>query len=453
MAAWNSSEIRLAELRRRWEQSPKSHLFLQLAEEYRRRGDTAQALTVLRQGIEERPSIAAEVALGRCLLDAKDPASAATHLENVVKRDPTQMVAYRHLIEANLQLGNGEEASRCLEIYRQLNARDVDLLVLSERVETLLTPEVQEPLPEAVVELASPAPEAGEQELEERPWSTTPPAPLAEEPANDLAKVSKPSPATGSFSGLWQSEVTEPASEPRRQPGLSDESAPAGVVIEIVKKPNPPVGPTPPDPPVRVPTPSLSLDSLPELASDPLQAGGYLFELPSAPAKNFDLGALPLRALRFPRVPALPPTGGSPAKPASLEPLESPPEFRKGTHVSADREVADLGSAPVDREPSLDLPAPVAEADSTGPTATLGQSYLEQEDAARGSSEVAGQPETVAMRSDVLPAQQERPVTPLDLAELVPLNQVRSSASFEDRRLMVVGAYLNKLKEAKRRVS
>ena len=88
------SDERLNQLRQRWERDPKSRAFLQLAEEYRRAGRLSDALHVLRAGLEEHPTyLAAQVALGRCLVETDAPDDANEILERALPDHPAPLVA------------------------------------------------------------------------------------------------------------------------------------------------------------------------------------------------------------------------------------------------------------------------------------------------------------------------------------------------------------------------
>src|SRR6185369_11558849 len=79
------SDYNLTYLRERWERDKSSRIFLQLAEEYRRRGLHAEALEVLETGLGFHPGyLAAQVALGRCRLEAGQPEAAVKVLEKVL---------------------------------------------------------------------------------------------------------------------------------------------------------------------------------------------------------------------------------------------------------------------------------------------------------------------------------------------------------------------------------
>ena len=134
----SSDNGRLEELRRRWQQDPSSRVFLQLAEEHRRRGQTGQALQVLEEGLRHAPTyLSAKVALGRCRLELGDAVGAAGALESVLAEDATHLVANKLLVEAYLQSGQADQAARRLDTYYLLNDSDPEIAVLKERIAAL----------------------------------------------------------------------------------------------------------------------------------------------------------------------------------------------------------------------------------------------------------------------------------------------------------------------------
>jgi len=129
---------RLSQLRQRWERDPKSRAFLQLAEEYRRGGRLADAVHVLEVGLQEHPTyLAAQVALGRCLLENGSPGPAIDLLERAVARDPTQLVANKLLVEAYLVTRRAAQARERLELYKLFNDRDTAIEPLEARIRAL----------------------------------------------------------------------------------------------------------------------------------------------------------------------------------------------------------------------------------------------------------------------------------------------------------------------------
>lgn len=131
------SPERLAEYAQRWQREPGSRVFLQLAEEHRRGGQFAEAVAVLRQGLERNPRhVSALVLLGRCELERGDAEAAREALEQAVVSDPAQLVANRLLVDAYLSLGEIDKARERIEFYRLFNDRDPEIDELDRRIET-----------------------------------------------------------------------------------------------------------------------------------------------------------------------------------------------------------------------------------------------------------------------------------------------------------------------------
>ena len=138
MADPGPTSERLEALRERWRSDPGSRVFLQLADEYRRLDRTEEAARVLEEGLEAHPGhVGAQVALGRCRLELGRPGDAAALLERAVTSDPTQMVAYRLLVDAYLGQGRAEEARQRLGVYTLLNDSDPEIAELRRRIDEL----------------------------------------------------------------------------------------------------------------------------------------------------------------------------------------------------------------------------------------------------------------------------------------------------------------------------
>lgn len=133
-----SSQARLASLRRRWEEDRSSRVFLQLAEEYRRLGQPADAVQVLEAGLATQPGyLAARVALGRCRLELGHHAAAAEILQQAIAQDPTQLVATKLLVHSRLGLGDPTAAAELLDRYALLNSSDPEIPGLRAQVQRL----------------------------------------------------------------------------------------------------------------------------------------------------------------------------------------------------------------------------------------------------------------------------------------------------------------------------
>lgn len=204
-----STPERLRALQSRWDSDKTSRVFVQLAEEYRRVGRTEEALAILAEGLTSNPNyLAAKVVQGRCHLDLGRAKDAIRELEGVIARDPTQMVAYKLLVEAHLVEGDGEEARKRLRIYSLLNDSDPEIAELRRRIGELgrkhrdpedtfvgaLRPEpAPAPAPEAPVAVepaAPPAPRPFTLDDFDRPESEVVAAePVAAEPPVETAAV------------------------------------------------------------------------------------------------------------------------------------------------------------------------------------------------------------------------------------------------------------------------
>jgi tetratricopeptide (TPR) repeat protein len=129
------SEERLTQLVERWHREPSSRIFVQLAEEYRRGGRLREALGVLERGLTHHPNyVSALVVLGRCRLEAGEPERAAEAFERALGHDPAQLVANKLIIEAHLRAGRPEKAKERLDFYRLFNDRDEEIEGLERRI-------------------------------------------------------------------------------------------------------------------------------------------------------------------------------------------------------------------------------------------------------------------------------------------------------------------------------
>ena len=434
MAAWKTSEAGLAELRERWERSPGSHLFLQLAEEYRRRGDFDEAVAVLRKGILTNPSLAAEVALGRSLLEGGDALTAMGHLQNAVQRDPTQMVAYRHLVEAWIQLEDGGEADRCLEIYRQLNSRDPDLPVLAERIQRLQS------IPPTI------DPDAKDGVIDEK-----------------VAAADTPTLEPSDLSVDWQLEevgIPGSAEDPQESPlepkgsateNVFEKAALEGAGIsgrvgetsasdseENTSQPHFSVGPDqetqPPQSVALLPPQSSSSRFVGPLMDD--DDDSLLFSLEPTPSPTFDLFSLPSRPLSWksahsPSRPDVPSTAGSVevGVTATLGQIY----LDQGHVAEATRIYRALGDGDEDKQKGLvKAPATQAAADEVLHGPDLGGDLVSTKTGAAGQSETWGN---------------QRPVSG-GLDQFVRRSTLHALESSERRRVLLL-AYLERITQAK----
>jgi Flp pilus assembly protein TadD len=101
-----ADNLRIDELRRRFEKDPSSIAFAQLAEEYRRSGDCNQAVKICREGLARHPGyLSAQVTLGRALMELEEYEEARTELQAVVQVAPDNLTAIRALADIHQRVG------------------------------------------------------------------------------------------------------------------------------------------------------------------------------------------------------------------------------------------------------------------------------------------------------------------------------------------------------------
>jgi tetratricopeptide (TPR) repeat protein len=256
------ADSRIDDLRRRLERDPGSRLFAQLAEEYRKAGNHADAIRVARTGLAQHPSYpSARLTLGRALLDSGDPGGARTELEAALRDAPDNILASRFLGQALEALGELEPALAQLQKTLKMAPGDRQLESQIVALESRLRS--PQPAPPAPAEPAlgsaaawqvmppggrptsPPPPEAEESELpatirihppaeSPRAWRAPAPPPL---PAAAAPKAATPAPvppapappplpAPAARSGVDDSDVAPTLPTAKHQGfGLVDETA------------------------------------------------------------------------------------------------------------------------------------------------------------------------------------------------------------------------------------
>jgi len=122
------SPSRIDELRRRVQNDPASIAFAQLAEEYRRSGQTDEAVRICREGLVRHPGyLSARVTLGRALLDLGNMDEARGEFEFVVVEAPENLAAVRGLAEIFHRGGHSAEALSYYERALALARHDPEI--------------------------------------------------------------------------------------------------------------------------------------------------------------------------------------------------------------------------------------------------------------------------------------------------------------------------------------
>jgi tetratricopeptide (TPR) repeat protein len=296
------ADSRIDDLRRRLDRDPASRLFAQLAEEYRKAGNHADAIRVARSGLALHPSYpSARLTLGRALLDSGDASAARVELETALREAPDNILASRFLGQALEALGELGPAlvqlQKTLKMApgdRQLESRIVSLETRLRSPKAAAAPPVRDVTAPVARPTEPPPPEAEDAlppTIRIRPqgpsgqWprapgppplpakaapAAAPPAPLPP-PASALA-VTERLPA--SMSDVYETDVA-PTLPTAQKPGFGavDESAtptlPPGALAadETVFEPEP-AEPPPSSAPIPLPAePELVVE--PELVGEP----------------------------------------------------------------------------------------------------------------------------------------------------------------------------------------
>lgn len=187
---------------------PKSRVFAQLADAYRKCGMFDEAIDTAKKGLEIHPKYAvAHLILGRCYMAKKMYALAREEFELTVRNDPQNLVGFRLLAETYERQNMYPEAAKYYQMVLDLDPTNIDIAEKVENLKGAIRPEpaFQQPEPEptaAPEPAARPVPEPAEpapapeatadpksgtiaEQAPEAP-SMTAPSPAIEEPGPDI---------------------------------------------------------------------------------------------------------------------------------------------------------------------------------------------------------------------------------------------------------------------------
>jgi tetratricopeptide (TPR) repeat protein len=129
-----TSEI--AKLTDRISKDPKSKLFVPLAEEYKKAGDSEMAIHVLLEGLKNNPEyVTARSSLGKLLMAKGDLSGAQKEFEEVVKTIPDNLMARKKLGDLFILQDRPLDALSHYKIAQSLNPGDEELASLISDVE------------------------------------------------------------------------------------------------------------------------------------------------------------------------------------------------------------------------------------------------------------------------------------------------------------------------------
>jgi cytochrome c-type biogenesis protein CcmH/NrfG len=350
------ADSRIDELRRRLERDPGSRLFAQLAEEYRKAGNHADAIRIARTGLAQHPSYpSARLTLGRALLDSGDPTGARVELETALREAPDNILASRFLGQALEALG--ELGPALVQLQKTLKMAPADRQLESQIVS--LETRLRSPQPPAVAPSRTPVHEA----------------PAAADVTAPMPRPVAPAPAEAENEPLAPTIRIRSGGEPgpwgRRAPGpppLPGTAAPAAT---------PPAGPPPIPPPA---SPLAITERLPPSTSAVYESD-IAPTLPTTQSPSFGL-------VDETAVPTLPP-GAVATEETVFEPEpplvpETPPPVLESPRVAEPEAEPEPQpeAQPVLQSPSPPDARPLEEAGTPGGTpfssSTLAELYLKQ---------------------------------------------------------------------------
>ncbi len=231
-----ASSARLDELRKKFDENPRRY-FAPLANEYRKAGETDQAIAICREYLPQQPGhMSGHIVFGQALYEARQFEEAKTVFETALSLDPENLIALRHLGDISLILGNSEDARgwyrRVLDADPRNEEIQAQLASLDKAASTAPTPAVS-------------------------------PAQAPAVPATPAAAVSKPTPSSAPT--VVVSAIKPPIPSKPAAPGPVTATSPtAEVRLDEVMPPPAPSAPAghAPEATLEIPTTSVTQSAL-----------------------------------------------------------------------------------------------------------------------------------------------------------------------------------------------
>lgn len=155
-----ASSARLDELRKKFDENPRRY-FAPLANEYRKSGDTDQAIAICREYLPQQPGhMSGHIVFGQALYEARQFEEAKTVFETALSLDPENLIALRHLGDIALILGETDAARgwyrRVLDADPRNEEIQAQLASLDSAASSAPTPAVAPAQPAADIAPAAP---------------------------------------------------------------------------------------------------------------------------------------------------------------------------------------------------------------------------------------------------------------------------------------------------------
>jgi tetratricopeptide (TPR) repeat protein len=179
-----TADARIRDLEQKLAAMPGSRAFVALADEYRRAGRLAEALTTLQAGLAVHPSyLSAQVAVARVYHEMRRGPEAIEAFNRVLAIDRENLVAAKSLAEIYQADGNRVEAIKKWKLYRALSGDKLaDEAIAALEQQPAAAPPESEPEPVAEMAPAEVFPEVEEAAASPEPVREPGPEPVPPAP-------------------------------------------------------------------------------------------------------------------------------------------------------------------------------------------------------------------------------------------------------------------------------
>ena len=135
-----STTPRIDELRKKFEENPRRY-FAPLANELRKAGELAEAISLCREHLPKQPGhMSGHIVFGQALYESGELDEARSVFEAALALDPENLIALRHLGDIARQLGDASAARRWYERVLDADPRNDDIAAQLATLAAVVTP-------------------------------------------------------------------------------------------------------------------------------------------------------------------------------------------------------------------------------------------------------------------------------------------------------------------------
>jgi len=143
-----ASSARIEELTKKFEENPRRY-FAPLANEYRKAGDLAQAISICRAHLPQQPGhMSGHVVFGQALFESEAFDEAKAVFETALQLDPENLIALRYLGDIALRMHDRQGARTWYQRALDVDPRNEEIQALLENVDGTRTPLASPAVPE-----------------------------------------------------------------------------------------------------------------------------------------------------------------------------------------------------------------------------------------------------------------------------------------------------------------